>query len=275
MHRLLLLVILAAASLPAWAGVTYTAVTRTIVGSRSSANDFRVRGWVSGNRARMEFLQSQLPEIQSGTYLISNDGGETVYLVKPSQRTSELWDVNGMVSNMADMMRTFRTEMKVRFEEPKVEKLLEENGPVMHGMSTKHFRFRTSYKAYVEIFDKQTISTVMEEEIWTTSDIKEPGIKAFLEKHPSTGDEQLDRILEQEMSKVPGFPLKRTTSTQTETEKRTTVSRTEMEIVELKTVTTPRSLFTIPKSYKEVEPEHTGATRAMTELKSEIRSGPN
>src|SRR6185369_10831412 len=259
MRKLLFFVILGA--VPCWAGLTYTAVTRTILGSKNQSGDFRVQGWVSGNHARMEFLKSELPDLQSGTYLISSDGGDTVYLVNPAEKTFTRWDVSGMIQNMANMMRTFRGEMMVRFEEPKVEKLLDEKGPSMQGLPTRHFRYRTSYKA--SLGDTETIATVMEEDIWTTSAIQEPGVKAFLDKRPSTGDEQLDRILTAEMSKVPGFPLKRTTSTQTQTRKQTTVTRSEMEIVELKNVDTPEMMFSIPKGFTEVKNDEPDFDQAL------------
>jgi hypothetical protein len=268
MRKLVLLLLLAAP--PSWAGITYTAVTRTIIGSKSSAGDFRVQGWVSGNHARMEFLHSDLPELGSGTYLVSSDGGDTVFLVNPKERTFERWDINGMGQNMANMMRTFRGEMKVKFEEPKVEKLLEEKGPPMHGMPTRHFRYRTSYRA--SLADTETIATVMEEDIWTTDAIAEPGVKVFLDKRPSTGDEQLDRILNAEMSKVSGFPLKRTTSTQTQTKRQTTVNRSEMEIVDIKMVEKPESWFEVPKGFKELDPNESEMNRAMRKLEENQRN---
>src|SRR5690349_6097148 len=131
-------------ALPGWAGVTYTAVTRTILGSKNSTGDFKVQGWVSGKHARMDLLKSELPQLESGSFLVTADGGDTVYLVNPTEKTYERWDVNGMVSGMADMMRSMRGEMRVRFEEPKVEKLLDEVGPKMQGLPTRHFRYRTS-----------------------------------------------------------------------------------------------------------------------------------
>ena len=266
MRRILLAIVVAVLAVPSWAGITYTAVTRRILGSKASNGDFRVQGWISGKQARMVFLQSELPELGSGSYLVSADGGETVYLVNPTDKTYERWDVAGMVSSMADMMRNMRGEMKVRFEEPTVEKLLEEDGPKMQGMPTRHFRYRTSYKATIEMFEKQTIETVMEEDVWTTTAISEPGVSVFLNRRASSGDEQLDHILTQEMNKVPGFPLKRVTSTTQQTNKQTTQSRSEMEIVELKNVVIPTSMFKVPRGYTEMNPDDSELDKAMKKL---------
>jgi len=265
MRKFVLIAVVAFAS-TSWAGITYTAVTRTILGSKNHAGDMRVRAWVDGKHARMEFIESELPELETGTYLVSTDGGETSYLIDPRSKTYERWEINNMVANMADLMRSMRSEMKVRFEEPKIEKLVEEAGPAMNGMPTKHFRYRTSYKAYLELYETQTISTVMEEDIWTTTAIAEPGLMELLNKRASSGDEQLDRIVQKEMDKVPGFPLKRVTSTRTETNKETSESRTEMEIVELKNVPIAASMFQVPKGYAELDPNDPDLAKAMKKL---------
>jgi len=267
MRKLLLLLLLAATH--SFAGITYTAETRTILGAKDSNGDFRVQGWVSGNRARMEFLQSALPQLETGTYLVSADGGNTVYFVNPKEKTFELWDISGMVSNMADMMRSMRGEMRVRFEEPKVEKLLEEEGPKIHNLPTRHYRFRTSYRAFIEMYDTETINTVTEEDIWTTNAISEPGVKIFLDRRMSSGDEQLDRILDKEMSKVVGFPLRRLTSTRQETKKQVTETRSEMNVVELKTVDVADSIFEVPKGFTQEDPNESGLERGLKKLERE------
>ena len=256
-------------ALPCWAGVTYTAVTRTILGSKNSTGDFRVQGWISGKHARMDLLQSELPLLESGSFMVTSDGGDTVYLVSPKDKTYERWDMNSMVSGMADLMRSMRGEMRVKFEEPKVEKLLEENGPKMQGMPTRHFRYRTSYKASIDMLDSETISTVMEEDIWTTTAITEPGVKLFLDRRASTGDAQLDHILEKEMSKVPGFPMKRVTNTTTQTKKGTTVNRAEMEIVEVKSLEIPEAKFRVPTGFAEMDPNESGMDRALHKLQKD------
>jgi hypothetical protein len=267
MRRLLLLCLFVASQ--CFAGVTYTAETRTILGAKDGNGDFRIQGWVSGDRARMEFLQSQLPELETGTYLVSSDGGDNVFLVNPKNKTFEVWDINAMISNMADMMRSMRGEMRVRFEEPKVEKLVEEDGPRIDGMPTRHYRFRTSYKATIDMYDTETVSTVTEEDIWTTTAIKEPGVKIFLDRRMSSGDEQLDRILDREMSKVSGFPLRRLTSTRQETKKQVTETRAEMNVVEVKDLNVSDSMFEVPKGFTEVDPNEPGMERALKKLEKE------
>jgi hypothetical protein len=267
--RKLLPVLILAFCWPSWAGITYTAVTRTILGSKNQAGNMKVQAWVDGQRARMDFIESALPQLQSGTYLVSSDGGDTAFYIDPRSKTFERWEITNMIANMADVMRALRSQMKVRFEEPKVEKLLEEAGPRMHGMRTRHYRYRTSYTTHIEMAGSETISTEMVEDIWTTTAIVEPGLMELLNKRPSSGDEQLDRIIQKEMDKVPGFPLKRVTSTRTDTKNQTNESRTEMEITDLKKADVAASWFEVPKGYKELDPEDSDLNKALNKLENE------
>ncbi len=269
MRKLLLPLAILAFTLPSWAGITYTAVTRTILGSKNHSGDMRVRAWVDGKQARMDFLESSLPELASGTYLITSDGGDSSYLVDPQSKTYERFDMQTMIGSMADLMRAMRSQMKVRFEEPKVEKLLEEEGPTMNGFPTRHYRYRTSYRAVIQMAETETVVTVMDEDIWTTTALTEPGIMALLNKRPSSGDEQLDRIIQTEMEKVPGFPLKHVTSTRMETRKETNESRTEMEVVELKNVPIEPTMFQLPKGYAEIDPDDPSLQNALKKLQQQ------
>ncbi len=119
------------------------------------------------------------------------------------------------------------------------------------------------------MYDTETVYTVTEEDIWTTNAITEPGVKIFLDRRMSSGDEQLDRILNKEMSKVVGFPLRRLTSTRQETKKQVTESRSEMNIVELKTVDVADSVFEVPKGFAEVDPNESGIERGLKKLERE------
>lgn len=272
--RKLLSCLVVLAALPSSAGVTYTAVTRTILGSKTHAGDVRVRAWVEGKQARIEFLESSVPEMETGTYLISKDGGETSYLVDPRSKSYERWDMSAMIGNMADIMRSMRSQMKVRFEEPTVEKLVDELGPQIDGLPTHHYRYRSSYVSHIEMAETETISTVTEEDIWTTTAITDPGVIALLNKRPSSGDEQLDRMIQKEMNKVSGFPLKRITSMRTETKKETSESRTEMEIVEVKTLPIAAGMFQIPKGYMELDPHASDLDNALKKLEKQHQHQP-
>lgn len=249
---LALATVLAAA--PAFAGVTYTAETRA-EGQGAEMQSNKVRAAVDGPKARIEFLESGNPMMEKGTYLLTTDGGQTMYLVNPEEKVYSKWDLEAMMGAAGGALKMARGFMKMTFGEPKVEKLLEEDGPAMHGLPTKHYRFRTSYKMEMSVLGRKSSSaTVTEEELWTTTAVDAPGMGAWLRKGPpKTGDAELDKLIGSEMDKVTGFPLKRlATSTSTDEKGKKQVSKTTMEVTSLDAdATVPAAQLQLPAGYEE------------------------
>lgn len=236
-------------ALPAFAGVRVTAKTIS-----NEGGDVTVRALVSGSRAKVTFLQSGSQIAAAGDYMLSPDQGNTLFLVRPSTRTYIRYDTRAMLTGMGQMMQGMRGMMKVTFESPKVEKLLEEDGGIIAGLKTRHYRYRTSYVVSMHVNGDRKATTEIEEDIWTTTSLTDPGLAIWLKKAPSaTGDEQLDAMLKAEMDKVQGFPLRRITVTHMhDANGNEHTSRAEMLVTEVKRMPIAAAEFVIPKSYKEV-----------------------
>jgi len=240
-----------AAATHAFAGVEFVAQTRSDAGG-----DVTVHAYVSGARAKIVFVESAAELYNTGDYMLSTDEGKTLYIVTPSTKTYTKYDVQSMMADMGGMVQGMRGMMKVSFEAPRVEKLLEENGGVIAGVPTRHYRYRTSYTVSMHITGTKKVSTIIEEDIWTTDKLVDPALKVWLKQEPPpTGDEQVDKMIRAEMSKVEGFPLKRVTVTRTSDANGEHTTRSEMNVLELKRVTVPLTTFVIPKSYREVVPK--------------------
>jgi hypothetical protein len=76
MKRLVLFLLLTLMSLPAFAGIHYKAVTKT--DDPKNPTNIQVEGWVSGDKAKVEFEESANPVAKSGSFLITKDGGKTI-----------------------------------------------------------------------------------------------------------------------------------------------------------------------------------------------------
>ena len=247
--RVLLLIASFVITLPCFAAVTFTAKTQSTEGG-----DVSVRAFVSGSRAKVVFLQAGNKVAQAGDYMLSPDRGTTLYLISPATRSYTRYDTRSMLAGMGQMVQGMRGMMKVTFESPKVEKLLEEDGGLIAGLPTRHYRYRTSYVVSMHVTGDKKATTEIEEDIWTTTHLTDPALAIWLKKEPApTGDEQLDGMIKAEMSKVQGFPLRRITVTHmhdaTGAEHN---GRVEMQVTELKKVAVAEREFVIPKSYKEV-----------------------
>lgn len=246
MRRLILGLMLVA--LPAFAGITFTAKTIS-----NEGGDVTVRALVSGSRAKVTFLQSGSKVAQSGDYMLSPDQGNTLFLVSPSTRTYTRYDTRTMMAGMGQMIQGMRGTMKVNFESPRIEKLIEEDGGMIAGLPTRHYRYRTSYVVSMHLTGNLKATTEIEEDIWTTTSLTDPALAIWLKKGASaTGDEQLDRMIKAEMDKVKGFPLRRIVVTHTSDAGGDHTNRVEMQVTDVKTIPIAAGAFVIPRTYKEI-----------------------
>lgn len=242
---------------PSFADIRYKSVTRTEA-PQGSAGDMQVEGWVSGNNARVEVETSNNPILKKGAYLITKDGAQTIFLVDPQEKTYAEWDVAAMLGAAGAIMSGMGPLLKMEFSEPKVEKLLEEAGPALVGLPTKHYRYRTSYTMKIKMLGMgNETAVVSEEDIWVTDRLQDAGLSVWLRSEPPrTGNEQLDKLIASGRDKIAGFPLKTvvvSTSTNQKNKKQST-TRTTMEVTELDAqANVPGNSFEIPAGYEKTE----------------------
>jgi hypothetical protein len=239
---------------PCLAGIAYTAVVRgdAPAGAKAAAQDGTINGWASGQNGKVEFIGNANPMMPSGSYLITRDGARTLVLVDPTRKTYSKFDVQAMLDATGGMMQGMKSMMKMQFESPKIEKLLEEDGGLIAGLPTRHYKYRTTYTVNMQFMGSHRTVTILEEDIWATTKTLDPAMGIWLKKQPAkTGDEELDAMIAAEMNKVSGFPLKRVSVTTTESEGRKQTFRNEMEVTRLTVKPVPLSTFQIPTGYKE------------------------
>ena len=238
----------------AFAGVYYEAVTTT-EGKGGGMGDVTVHAWVDGEMAKVEFAESGNPMMGPGSYLLTRNGGKTIYLVNPSDKTYAEWDMEAMMNMAGGAMKMAKGMMNMKFSDPEVEKVGEEPGGAMLGMPTTHYTYRTTYSMEMKFMGMhQKNTTVQDQEIWSTTAIDMPAMGLWLKGNgPKTGDEQLDALVQAEMDKVKGFPLRQVTVTTTTDQKKgkSQTSTTTMEVTKFEKTSVPEATFVIPPSYTE------------------------
>lgn len=241
------------AALPAAAGFRYEAVTKT---DGQAGGNTKVEGWVSGEKAKILFRDSDQPFAESGTYLLTRDGGKTIYLVNPEEKTYAEWDLQAMLG-MAGAITggAMGPLLKMDFSEPQVQQLADEDGGTVAGHPTRHTKFRTSYTVTVKVMGMgNTSDVVTEQDLWTTDQLQDVGLGVWLRASPRSGNEQLDKLIATEMKKVQGFPLKSVTVSTTKGKKgKETVTRTTMEVTALERADVADASFALPVGYKETQ----------------------
>jgi hypothetical protein len=252
--------LLLAAALPCSAGIHYKSTTKTQATAPAQSSDVQVEGWAAGDKAKIEFEAATAgnPVTQAGTYLITKDGGRTLYLVNPEEKTYAVWDLQAMLGTAGAVMNGIGPLLKIQFSTPKVEKLLEEDGGTLLGMPTRHYKFRTSYTMTMKVLGMgSTTDVVTEQEIWSTDKLADVGLGVWLRAEPPrTGNAEFDKLIDAETFKIQGFPLKMVTvSTTTDKKKgKSTTTRSTMEVTQLDAnASVPASAFEIPAGYKETQ----------------------
>lgn len=246
---------------PCFAGIHYKAVTRN-QDAQSKSTDIQVEGWVSDDKARIEF-QGANPTGAKGAYLITRDGGKVVYMVNPEDKTYAEWDVQALLGAAGAVMQGMGPLLKFEVSDPKVEKLAEEDGGSILGIPTRHVRYRTSYTMKVKVLGMGTVSDIVsEQDIWTSDRLQDRALGVWLRSEPPrTGNAELDKLITSQY-KIQGFPLKMVTVTTSTPQKKgqPTVTRSTMEVTQLDTsATVPDSRFEIPAGYQETQMVPTGA----------------
>lgn len=257
------------------AGLYYSAVNTTEEGDNKTA-DWQVTGWIDGDSAKIEFQSSGSPLMPKGSYLLTSDGGQTVYLVDPADGSYSRWDLDAMLSGLSTALDSTGGMVSMAIVDPNVELLLEEAGGMVAGRPTTHYRYRTSYEMTMKIMGmSRRQSVVNEQEIWSTDTVTDAGFGIWLRKAPpSFGDSGLDELVKAEMEKMKGFPLKSITESVSEGKKgRQVTTRMVMEVTALREESIPASTFVLDPNLVEKpmpmfaapadEPEEKGGLRGL------------
>ncbi len=202
------------------------------------------------SKARIDFIEGQGPGAEKGSYLLSQDNGKTFVMVLPKDKTYMKWDMESMM-NMAGALGNM---MQMKITDPKVETVLDEAGESLLGYPTRHYKFRTSYDMSMSVMGFKNESAVSkDEEVWTTTKLDLSTLGAWAGKAPKTQNESFDKLIQAEKEKMKGVPLM-SMSVQTSTDKqgKATVSKSSMEVTEIKSVGADTVSMDIPAGYTEM-----------------------
>ncbi len=185
-----------AAAAPAAAGIHYQAETTTAP-AQGKAQVTRVEAWVDGPNAKVVFRESDQPVFSEGAYLLTQDGGKTLFLVDPEEETITEWDLAAMLGMVGGVMEGMQGIMNLEFSDVAVEKLGEESGGELLGYPVTHAKYRTTYTTSIKVLGMQRgSSTETVQELWTTDAFGDPALGVWLRSEPPATDmEELDALI--------------------------------------------------------------------------------
>lgn len=154
---------------------------------------------IDGGKSRVDYLSGS--KYPPGSYVISSQGASRVLIVNPARK--EYAEVN--VGAMAGDLGT--RQIKIENLRNDLQKL--DDQQIIAGYPTTHYRLHTTYDITVmfgSIALKQSVNTIIDK--WTTNafgDLQESHVESNALR---TGNPQLDELIEAELSRISGFPLK-------------------------------------------------------------------
>jgi len=243
-------------ALPLAAGIHYKATNFHQGGTGGQDMRIDVEAFIQGESAKILFTSAEHPIMREGTYLVTTDGGKTIVLVDPEKNTCSPWDVGAMLEFAGDVMDSMGGSVKMEFSDPRVQTLDTRDGGEMLGVPTTYYEYQTDYDMEVRVFGmggKQSVRS--HQKVWTADKWADAGLGVWLRKEPpKTGNEDLDRLMEAEMSKMKGFPLKMVEETTTTNKKgKQSVTRSSMEVFELDERTIDPATFVINPDCEQVQ----------------------
>ncbi|HUO87200.1 MAG TPA: hypothetical protein VM617_07395 [Thermoanaerobaculia bacterium] len=240
---------------PAEAAIHYQALT-TVEAEGQKPQRTQVEGWVDGGNAKVVFAEAGVPTFQKGQYLLTGDGGETLYLVDPKEKTYAQWDLEAMFQALGAIMQSIQPLVNLTIDNVEVTQLASQPGDAVHGLPTTYHKHRMSYDMAIKVFGMSRANRVETvQETWSTGELSDLGLGVWLRNVPTTGFGDLDELIEAEMSTVSGFPLKSVGVTTTTGQKgKQTTSTTRMEVTSLdRSASIPASTFELPAGYTRID----------------------
>ncbi len=241
--------------------------------------------WLEGSSAKIEFLATDNPMIESGSYLLIQDSGKKVFLVNPKRKSYARFDARALGSGMEAMAGS---GFEMTIEDPKMVKLLEEPGLDLLGHPTTHYRFHTTYTSVLSMpmGMKTTQANDVIEDLWTAPTIEVGGTAQSLSGLGGGAGtpQELFQLERKVKATVVGLPLKQVTVTETKMRSKGSGlmgllarrpsglggddrSTTTVVIKDLVEATLPASTFQIPTGFAETEIMQGGP--AMPDLSEE------
>jgi hypothetical protein len=235
-------------------GYYYEATTVDQLENGKERSRIQVRGWIDGAAAKVEFADQKGTMFKAGSYLLTKDGGRTLFLVDPKEKAYSRWDVEAMLASMFALIESTGPLLDLDFSNATSKKLAEDDGGTVLEYPTRHYQWQSAYDMRLSVLGmKRQYHVESVQDFWSTDQLAAEGFKVWLRPDRTrTGNEGLDEMLSGEMSKVQGFPLKMVTkSTLTTGKGKQQNSTSTMQVTTLRPESVEASVFELPAGFEE------------------------
>lgn len=222
------------------------------------SNRFSVNALYDGDKARLTFHTNDASGVVSGTYLLSIDGGKTIYLISDNEENEETtcykWSNQDFVHVLGKYMFKITNRYNINVSDPVTTKVFEKDAEKIHGLPTKHIRITSKFNAnYTFLFFSDELKIERQFDAWVTPLIEGVKTKPILQRTwQATGYRQVDKMLIEISELLNGYVM-RSELVQTITDKdgEKTITRIVQNINSVKLVDSfPVDTFKLPACEK-------------------------
>ena len=250
--RVTLVAVLLALVLPRFAGTVYTSSIRTEAAGQQF--ELKTRAWASGEKLRTEVIASDNPLLPVGNYVLRTPGTQALLVVDPTCKTFFRWDLDKYISELSAGMQG-----KVEIRDSSFKKLAEDDGGVVAGLHTRHYRFELRYTMVTLVYGiERRTPVVIEEDFWaapelTSPELSQPMALAGLMDKLSSFSPEVDEMVAAATRELKGVVVRQATRTTATGHAGEIVSSSTMEIADVRTEHIADALFAVPADCHEVE----------------------
>lgn len=251
MQRFLIFVAAAILTMSAFAGTAYDFRSES-TGIHKTTMSGHVE--VEGKQLRMNVADGDGKLFRNGSVIYSNDGGKTLVVTSPSDKTYYDLKLDDLLGSAGAMLKSMGDMVKITFDNQKVNVTDAGAGETLQGYPTRRSVLDASYDMnIVAAGQKMSTHMVMRTESWMTDRIPVSAINWFQTGGVRTGIEGIDKLIEaQTRATKGGFPLKQVTTMTVNRGDQKMVSTTTATVTNVATRAIPASTFAMPAGYKKV-----------------------
>lgn len=218
------------------------------------------RAIIDGDSTRVDYLSGST--FDTGTYLVARRDRGELLIINPKNKTYSVTQLSAVASSIGNR--------GIKIDNLKTDLRKMEGRPIVAGLPTDHYRLEATYDmtvAFGEIALTQKIQTIVDK--WTTEAFGTAGDSLIVDEPLRTGNEQIDRLIEAETSRVKGLPLRQVvTITTTPSNVRSNSQLkmngrrrhvSEMIVTSIQARDVERSYFDVPAGFTKVQRVDTGS----------------
>lgn len=147
---------------------------------------------------------------RDGSYLVTLDGGKTLYLTDGEDAVCSRWSVAEFWETVGDVLEGARRFANAKVHDANAEKQSDGPGPSIHGLATRHVRIKTTYGADARLLILKFRYAVEEtDDLWIADDLVLSAFEdAWLRAGALSGFEYTDDMSRQWLSHGSGAVLR-------------------------------------------------------------------